>query len=202
LGVEAAEDHGLIAAKASGFVDSVRIKALEAKILLGSCNKEGRILLDSVKPREVHVAAIHHVDGTRFPARVTFSEQEPLGCTVRDTRNRFTFSGAKLAKTPELIYLLSPRELMPHSFYRAFKAVRDNLGKDLTELTIVNYCEQVPNPESRVFLSQERDRLNMNRLILDWKIGAEETQTLARLQELLAARGRSPIFTKRSEFLC
>jgi choline dehydrogenase-like flavoprotein len=99
--------------------------------------------------------------------------------------NRFTLSGAKLAKIPELIYLLSPRELMPHSFYRAFKAVRDNLGKDLTELTIVNYCEQVPNPESRVFLSQERDRLNMNRLILDWKIGAEETQTLARLQELL-----------------
>jgi hypothetical protein len=98
---------------------------------------------------------------------------------------RFTLSGAKLAKIPELIYLLSPRELMPHSLYRVFKAVRQKMGKDLTELTIVNYCEQVPNPESRVFLSQERDRLNMNRLILDWKVGAEETQTLARLQELL-----------------
>ena len=98
---------------------------------------------------------------------------------------RFTLSGAKLAKIPELIYLLSPRELMPHSLYRVFKALREKMGKDLTELTIVNYCEQGPNPESRVFLSQERDRLNMNRLILDWKIGAEETQTLARLQELL-----------------
>jgi choline dehydrogenase-like flavoprotein len=99
--------------------------------------------------------------------------------------NRFTLSGAKLATIPELIYLLSPRELMPHSLYRVFKAVREKIGKDLTELTVVNYCEQVPNPESKVFLSQERDRLNMNRLILDWKVGAEETQTLARLQELL-----------------
>jgi hypothetical protein len=98
---------------------------------------------------------------------------------------RFTLSGAKLAKIPELIYLLSPRELMPHSLYRVFKGVREKIGKDLTELTIVNYCEQVPNPASRVFLSQERDRLNMNRLILDWKVGTEETQTLARLQELL-----------------
>lgn len=98
---------------------------------------------------------------------------------------RFTLSGAKLAKIPELIYLLSPRELMPHSLYRISKAVRETMRKDLTELIIVNYCEQVPNPESKVFLSQERDRLNMNRLILDWKVGAEETQTLMRLQDLL-----------------
>jgi choline dehydrogenase-like flavoprotein len=98
---------------------------------------------------------------------------------------RFTLSGVKLAKIPELIYLLSPRELMPHPLYRVFKAVREKWGKDLTELTIVNYCEQVPNPASRVRLSQKRDRLNMNRLILDWKVGTEETQTLARVQSLV-----------------
>ena len=74
---------------------------------------------------------------------------------------------------------------MPHSLYRISKAARETMRKDLTELIIVNYCEQVPNSESKVFLSQERDRLNMNRLILDWKVGAEETQTLVRLQALL-----------------
>ena len=98
---------------------------------------------------------------------------------------RLSLSGAKLATIPELIYLLSPRELMPHSLYRIFKAARDKLGTDLTELTVVNYCEQAPNPESRVYLSHERDRLNMNRLVLDWKVGAGETRTLTRLQELL-----------------
>jgi len=99
--------------------------------------------------------------------------------------NRFNLSRANLAHIPELIYLLSPRELMPHSLYRVFKAVRQKMGKELKELTIVNYCEQVPSAESRVFLSQERDSLNMNRLILDWKIGSEEPRTVARLQELL-----------------
>jgi hypothetical protein len=98
---------------------------------------------------------------------------------------RFTLSKVKLAKIPELIYLLAPRELIPHFLYRAFKATREILGKDPSELIIVNYCEQVPNPASRVFLSEKRDKLNMNRLILDWKVGCEETRTLVRLQELL-----------------
>ena len=98
---------------------------------------------------------------------------------------RFRLSGAKLAEIPELIYLLAPRELMPHFLYRSFKAIRRITGKEVNELTIVNYCEQVPNPQSRVFLSQERDQLNMNRLVLDWKVGAEETRTLFRLQELV-----------------
>ncbi len=98
---------------------------------------------------------------------------------------RLTFSGAKLATIPELIYLLAPRELAPHFLYRIVKATRETFGKDLTELTVVNYCEQVPNRESRVFLSEQRDKLNMNRLILDWKVGTEETRTLMRLQQLL-----------------
>ena len=98
---------------------------------------------------------------------------------------RFTLSGSNLSKIPELIYLLSPRELMPHFLYRGFKRIRDKVGKDLVQLIVVNYCEQAPNSESRVLLSQERDKLNMNRLILNWKVGAEETRTLTRLQELL-----------------
>jgi choline dehydrogenase-like flavoprotein len=100
--------------------------------------------------------------------------------------NRFTLSELNLAKIPELIYLLAPRELIPHFLYRIFKAARRRLGKESSELTIVNYCEQVPNPASRVFLSEKRDKLNMNRLVLDWKVSSEETRTLVRLQELLS----------------
>ena len=70
---------------------------------------------------------------------------------------RFTLSRARLAEIPELIYLLSPRELMPHSLYRAFKAIREKLGKDLTELIIVNYCEQAAKPrEQSVFEPRAR----------------------------------------------
>jgi choline dehydrogenase-like flavoprotein len=49
----------------------------------------------------------------------------------------------------------------------------------------VNYCEQAPNPQSRVYLSQERDKLQMNRLVLDWKVGDDETKSMVRLQELV-----------------
>jgi choline dehydrogenase-like flavoprotein len=99
--------------------------------------------------------------------------------------NRFSLSGAKLAKVPELIYLLAPRELMPHGLYRIVKAVKNRLSGGVTELIVVNYCEQAPNLQSRVYLSHERDRLGMNRLVLDWKVGDDETRSLMRLQELV-----------------
>jgi choline dehydrogenase-like flavoprotein len=98
---------------------------------------------------------------------------------------RLAFSSANLARIPDSIYLLAPRTLMPHALYRVLKAARDTLGRNVTELGIINHCEQVPNRESRVYLGEERDRLNMNRLVLDWKVGREETRTLVRLQQLL-----------------
>jgi choline dehydrogenase-like flavoprotein len=98
---------------------------------------------------------------------------------------RLPLSRVKLAVIPHSIYLLAPRELMPHSLYRMLKAARTTFGKRLMELTVVNYCEQVPNRESRVFLGVERDKLNMNRLVLHWKVGSEETRTLTQLHELL-----------------
>ncbi|MGH8068788.1 MAG: GMC oxidoreductase [Candidatus Entotheonellia bacterium] len=99
--------------------------------------------------------------------------------------NRFSLSGAKLAKVPELIYLLAPRELMPHFLYRMVKAVKNRISGGVTELIVVNYCEQAPTPQSRVYLSHERDKLQMNRLVLDWKVGDDETRSLMRLQDLV-----------------
>jgi choline dehydrogenase-like flavoprotein len=98
---------------------------------------------------------------------------------------RFSVSGAKLGKVPELIYLLAPRELMPHSLYRMMKAIKGRISGGAMELIVVNYCEQAPNPRSRVYLSHERDQLQLNRLILDWKVGDDETTSLVRLQELV-----------------
>jgi hypothetical protein len=87
----------------------------------------------------------------------------------RYSGSRFRISGAKLADVSELIYLFAPRELMPHFLYRLVKKVKDEISGGVTELIVVNYCEQAPNPQSRVYLSDERDRLQMNRLVLDWK---------------------------------
>jgi choline dehydrogenase-like flavoprotein len=98
---------------------------------------------------------------------------------------RVPFSGAKLATIPQTIYLLSPRQLMPHSLYRVLKVGRETFGGGPKEIRVTNHCEQAPNRESRVYLSEERDVLNMNRLVLDWRVGPEVTRTLMRLHEVL-----------------
>ena len=98
---------------------------------------------------------------------------------------RVGLSRPKLAKVPELIYLLAPRELMPHSLYRVARQLKERYSAGVTELVVVNYCEQAPNPQSRVYLGGERDRLGMPRLVLDWKVGAQETDTLVRFHQIL-----------------
>jgi choline dehydrogenase-like flavoprotein len=98
---------------------------------------------------------------------------------------RLSLSRPKLAKVPELIYLLAPRELMPHPLYRAARQLKERVSAGVTDLVVVNYCEQAPNPQSRVSLGRHRDRLGMPRLVLDWKVGRQETETLMRLHELL-----------------
>ena len=107
---------------------------------------------------------------------------------------RLALSGAKLATIPQTIYLLSPRQLMPHFLYRVLKVGRETFGPNLTQVSVTNHCEQVPDRESRVYLSEERDALNMNRLVLDWKVGPEVTRTLTRLHQLLDVHLRNKGF--------
>jgi choline dehydrogenase-like flavoprotein len=49
-----------------------------------------------------------------------------------------------------------------------------------------NECEQVPNPESRVELSYERDALGMNRVKLKWRLSPQDKRNLRRSHEILA----------------
>jgi choline dehydrogenase-like flavoprotein len=98
---------------------------------------------------------------------------------------RFDAAAANLSRVPELIYLLAPRELMPHSLYRAARMLRQRLSKGVSELTIVNYCEQIPNPCSRVYLGDDRDRFGVPRLVLDWVINREESDSVMRLHALV-----------------
>jgi choline dehydrogenase-like flavoprotein len=103
---------------------------------------------------------------------------------------RMLFGRAELTAIPELIYLLAPRELMPHFMYSAARRLRHHLARGVRELIVVNYCEQAPNPASRVYLGERRDRLNMPLLVLDWRICREDTESLMRLHELLDERLR------------
>ena len=83
-------------------------------------------------------------------------------------------------------YICWPRgELMPHLFYRIARQLKDRFSSGAVDLVLVNYSEQAPNPQSRVYLGTAADRFGMPRLVLNWVIGRHETETLMRLHEVL-----------------
>jgi choline dehydrogenase-like flavoprotein len=45
--------------------------------------------------------------------------------------------------------------------------------------------EQLPNPQSRILLSEQRDRLGMNGVQLDWRLSPMDTESAIRSQEIL-----------------
>lgn len=61
--------------------------------------------------------------------------------------------------------------------------------------------EQAPNPDSRITLSRDRDRLGVNQVQLDWRLTALDRYTIKRSQQLLAeAFERSGLGELNTEF--
>jgi choline dehydrogenase-like flavoprotein len=102
--------------------------------------------------------------------------------------SRWKFARENFENLPNMMYLLSPKELMPHPLYRLYVAARDAIPRKPVPKTfvVVYFCEQPPTPDSRVTLSNERDALGVQRLRLDWRIGSEVGASIMRMQRLLA----------------
>jgi len=101
--------------------------------------------------------------------------------------SRWRVGHANQGRIPGMIYLITPKELVPHFLYRWYVAIRNvvNPHAGSNKRVIVYFCEQPPDPESRVTLSTARDALGVNRLALHWRIGPEVERSVFRLQELL-----------------
>jgi choline dehydrogenase-like flavoprotein len=101
--------------------------------------------------------------------------------------SRWNLARARMAEIPEMIYLLSPKELMPHAAYRAYVALRDFAPNRRGPKTYVAvyFCEQPPQPESRVSLSRDTDRFGVPRLQLHWRIDDSVQSSVLRLQQLV-----------------
>ena len=103
---------------------------------------------------------------------------------------RFQFRAMDMSDVRDLIYFLTPKELMPHFLYRPYAMLKRAVRKTIssTHLTIINFCEQVPDPASRVTLGNDTDRLGVRRLRLDWRVGPEVQRSVEALHEVLARR--------------
>jgi hypothetical protein len=106
---------------------------------------------------------------------------------------RFDFKNEKIADIPEMIYLLTPKELLPHSmyysYYKCSYLVRKFISK-LNYLSIVNYSEQEASLESRICLSEEQDKLGMPKLILNWQVNDRSFNSSLRLLQLVDSHFR------------
>ena len=101
---------------------------------------------------------------------------------------RFELRKARRAPAvQDFIYLLSPKEIIPHRLWRLVTLARNRLasGGEARRYIVVYFCEQPPDPQSRVYLGHDKDRLGLNRLILDWRIPESVHHTLRRLQDRL-----------------
>jgi choline dehydrogenase-like flavoprotein len=104
--------------------------------------------------------------------------------------SRLDFAKRHLGQLPEMIYLLSPKELMPHALYRLYVAARDSLPRRPApqDYVLVYFCEQPPRADSRVTLADARDRLGSPKLVLDWRIDEAVHRSLEHMQALLGRR--------------
>ncbi|MDF1585692.1 GMC family oxidoreductase [Marinimicrococcus flavescens] len=89
--------------------------------------------------------------------------------------------------TQGLMYLLSPKEIMPHWAWRALWHARRLVPRKAgpQRYVAVYFCEQPPDPESRVYLSGEHDALGVPRLVLDWRLAPAVTGSVLRLERIL-----------------
>ncbi len=78
----------------------------------------------------------------------------------------------KTKATEGFVYLLSPKEILPHWAYRLLTAARRAIPQKPREkrYAIVYFCEQPPEAESRISLSQELDAIGVPRVRFNWHI--------------------------------
>lgn len=64
----------------------------------------------------------------------------------------------------------------------------------LVSIDLVVISEQIPNPDSRVYLSQEKDRFGQNRCVLDWRLTDLDSENLTRISDQIQRQfGRSEL---------
>ena len=57
----------------------------------------------------------------------------------------------------------------------------------LEEVDIFYAAEQVPNKNSRIYLSDEKDKLGMNKIVLDWHLSEADRENPIKIAKHLAS---------------
>jgi choline dehydrogenase-like flavoprotein len=100
------------------------------------------------------------------------------------------------------LYQVTLREIMPHRLYHWTHQLKKQRAG---ELVVVAHCEQMPNPQSRLSLSDRRDRHDIPLLRVDWRVGDTElhsaSRTLQLLDERLGQLGAGRLIARETDIL-
>ncbi len=138
-------------------------------------------------------------NGARAVARVTFSdefqrrEQMPNPCV--GLCPLFDLSDSPVSLTLRALHQagtgVESGSRLRHEFSKLGPFVRSLLRNVLANrrlsgvLSVVNHLEQIPNAESRVVLSDQKDELGVSQLQVHWRIAQCERESLIALHKLL-----------------
>jgi choline dehydrogenase-like flavoprotein len=80
----------------------------------------------------------------------------------------------------------------PSSLQAAYRKSRSLLGRTYrkfkppeTRFRLNHMTEQIPNPDSRIFLTEEKDAFGKNRVCLDWRLSSSDIHSIIRSQEIV-----------------
>jgi choline dehydrogenase-like flavoprotein len=110
---------------------------------------------------------------------------DPWDALKRISSGRFNLSSDMIAVASNFNLLV--RGLRNYLVTRNMFFTRFDLPRKLERLNLDCMCEQRPDPESRVTLSEGRDRFGMRLPRVDWRVHADEYRTMQRMAELAAA---------------
>ncbi|MDW8369836.1 MAG: GMC family oxidoreductase [Geminicoccaceae bacterium] len=98
---------------------------------------------------------------------------------------RFDLRGLFAGRTPDMVYLLTPKEILPHPVYRLLWLVRERIPRRARaeRLVLVHFCEQPLDPESRVALSDRHDALGLRMVRLHWRVQPEILASMRALEQ-------------------
>lgn len=130
-------------------------------------------------------------------AEVTgFTNPQSFSCTMKALLRRGYGRRLDAGRTPlghmqGMIYLLTPKEIVPEAAVTLYTRLRWAMrSRGGGRRDVVYFCEQRPDRESRVTLSDARDELGMPKLRLNWRVASDVTDGVLRLQDAIAQRFR------------
>jgi choline dehydrogenase-like flavoprotein len=154
---------------------------------------QGRAVLNRLGPYKSRAAGANlYQFGVRLSPSIQRSEQL-LNCAVWVSKHNASddpwealkrFRGGDANVRQDLLAILMNTDLLFRGLKERLVSYRA-LPRKIDALFLEAMCEQLPNPSSRITLSDRRDRLGMRIARIDWRVSEEEARAMRRITELM-----------------